>query len=79
MTNYNAKVVSTNYNVKVVSERRHMRKIYCPECERQLPQHYADNTAIVVALLKRKKMLPTLIGIHPSLDELISKTLNKEK
>lgn len=37
-----------------------------------------NNIEIVEAILKRKKMLPTLLGIHPKLDERIGRVLNDD-
>jgi len=36
---------------------------------------FNDTSEIVAEILKNKEMLPTLLGIHPSLDRLIGETL----
>jgi hypothetical protein len=38
---------------------------------------YSGSQEILYAILKKKKLLPLLIGIHPSLDEMISAQLGK--
>jgi hypothetical protein len=46
-------------------------------CKIEIPAEVCPYTALET-LMKQKKILPTLMGIHPLLDKLIAETLSKE-